>query len=137
MEKKTFDMRGKTINIARLASFDSEGFIHMVFYRLLIFYSIIYGIIVFLSFLYLEVAVYLKLATIILWVLFTPQVYETAKGFSLIGTKGIAFGHLSREHLYVMKHRYKKGMSVFPTVTALAFMLWLIGFIVMLIWWNA
>ena len=136
MEKRTFDMRGKATNIARLAHFDSEGFVHMVFYRLLIFYSIIYGAIVFLSFLYLEIAVYLKLATIILWVLFTPQVYETAKGFSLIGTKGMAFGHLSKEYLYVMKHKYKRGASIFPSVTAVAFALWLIGFAVMLIWWN-
>ncbi len=136
MEKKTYDMRGHQANIARLFVFDKEGFVHMLFYRILIFYSVVYGLAVLVFLTYGLSPLLLKAMTAVLWIFFTPQVYETAKGFSLIGSKGLAFGHLSEEYIFLAKNKYHKGVSIFPTVTTVAFAMWIIGFVMMLLWWN-
>lgn len=136
MEKKTFDMRGKQKNIARLRHFDTEGFIHMVFYRALIFYSIIYGILLLGSLVYAQLAPYSKPLTIIFWILITPQLYETVKAFSLISSRGLAFGHLSKEHVYLMKSKYSKTGSVYIIIPYVAMFFWAIGFVALVLWWS-
>jgi hypothetical protein len=135
MEKKTYDMRGKQSNISRLARFDLEGFIHMLFYRIQIFYSVIYGLAM-LYYLITGIDFGLKLLTIIFWVLITPQLWETIKAFSLISSRGLAFGHLSEEHVYLMKSKYSKTGSVYSIIPYAAMLFWVLGFIAMLMWWS-
>ena len=94
-EKKLYDMRGRQANIARLAHFHVEGFIHMLFYRILTFLAVIYGIVLLAFFAYPQLSLTVKALTVLVWIFFTPQLYETAKGFTIISTKGLAFGHLS------------------------------------------
>ena len=136
MDKKTFDMRGSQKNIARLSHFDTEGFIHMVFYRALIFYSIIYGVLLLASIVYIQLAPYSKPLTIIFWILITPQLFETVKAFSLISSRGLAFGHLSKERVSIMKTKYSKTGSVYKTLPYIAMILWVIGFVALILWWN-
>lgn len=136
MEKKTFDMRGKQSNIARLSHFHAEGFVHMLFYRVMIFLSIFYGLVVLLSFQYPYLGFAVKPLTVLVWFFFTPQVYETAKGFALIQSKGLALGHLSEEYTTMMKNKYKKGGGIYQIVPYVTLTVWAIGFIAMLFWWQ-
>ncbi len=135
MEKKTYDMRGKQSNISRLAFFDIEGFIHMLFYRIQIFYSMIYGLAM-LYYVFFGVDIGIKALTVIFWVLITPQLIETIKAFSLISSRGLAFGHLSEEHAYLMKSKYSKTGSAYSAFAYVAMLLWALGFIAMLLWWT-
>jgi hypothetical protein len=136
MEKRTFDMRGNQLAIGRLRHFDKEGFVHMVAYRILIFYAIIYGILLLSSFVYFWLASDVKWLTVIFWILITPQLYETVKAFSLISSRGLAFGHLSKEHVYLMKSKYSKTGSIFVFIPYAAMFLWAVGFIALLLWWT-
>ncbi len=136
MQKKTFDMRGRQTNISRLFAFDREGFIHMVAYRALIFYSIPYGILLLLSFFYANVLAYTGIFTAIFWILITPQLFETAKAFSLISSRGLAFGHLSESRVFLQKEKYSKTGALFKPIPYIAMLLWFIGFIALLLWWK-
>ncbi len=136
MEKKTYDMRGKQANIARLWHFDREGFIHMVAYRALIFYSIPYGILLIVSLFYTNLAHYTGILTIIFWILITPQLYETVKAFSLISSRGLAFGHLSEGYIYLSKSKYSRSGTLYKPIPYIAMLLWLAGFIALLFWWT-
>lgn len=136
MEKKTYDMRGRQANIARLRPFYNEGFIHMLFYRVLIFASVIYGVVLLLSLAYPQLALAAKVSTAIIWILFTPQLFETLKGFSLISSRGMAFGHLSEEYTILVRKKYGRNASVYAYVPYAAMVLWAIGFIAMLVWWS-
>ena len=134
--KKTYDMRGRETSIARLSSFYPEGFIHMLFYRILIFVSVIYGIVLLLSLSDAQLAYAAKALTAAVWVLFTPQLYESAKGFAMIASRGLAHGHLSGEYTHMMKTKYGKSAAAFLIVPYLAMILWIAGFAAMLLWWS-
>lgn len=136
MEKKLYDMRGRQVNIARLARFHAEGFVHMLFYRILVFVAIAYGFAILLSLVAPELAFPVKILTVLVWVFFTPQVYEAAKSLTIISTRGLAFGHLSEEYKFMMKSRYKKRGGAFSVVPYCAMVVWALGFIAMLAWWN-
>ena len=134
--KKLYDMRGRQANIARLAHFHVEGFIHMLFYRILVFLSIIYGIMLLTFFAYPQLAFAVKVLTAIVWVFFTPQLYETAKGFTIISTKGLAFGRLSEEYRFLMKSKYGKSGGIYNAVPYATLAVWIAGFVAMLAWWS-
>lgn len=135
-EKKLYDMRGRQANIARLSRFHKEGFIHMLFYRILVFVSILYGIVLLLFFAYPQLSLLSKALTAIVWILLTPQLYETAKGFSIISTKGLAQGHLSKEYRFLMKSKYGKSGGIYNVVPYAAMVVWVAGFVAMLVWWS-
>lgn len=135
-KKKTFDMRGSQTNILRLAAFDKEGFIHMVFYRILMPYSVIFGIVVLTSYFNSNLIQYIKPMTILMWVLFTPTAYETVKGFALIITGGLSSKHLSEGYVSIMKNKYHKQAGILGYVPQFAMLLWLIGFILMVMYWQ-
>lgn len=132
--KKTFDVRERHGIIVRLARFDREGFVHMVSYRVMVFLAVIYGIAVFLSLLY-PLAPEVFVLTVLVWIFFTPQVYETAKSFALISSRGLAFGHLSEEYKFIVKTKYKKSGSAFMLIPYLVMLVWVIGFVFLLLWW--
>lgn len=135
--KRTKDLRGHQSNVHRLSKFDSEGLIHMVAYRWLIIFSVIYGILLLLSlYYYPQLAYAVKIATVVIWMLFTPTAYETVKGLSLISSRGLAFGHLSKEYTEIMNSKYHRSSGIFKYVPQFAMLLWLIGFIVMVLFWQ-
>ncbi len=136
MEKKLYDMRGKQANIARLARFHMEGFLHMLFYRILVFLAIFYGIVVLLFFIFPQLSFSVKALTAVVWIFFTPQVYEAAKSLAIVSTRGLAFGHLSEEYRFMMRSKYGKTGGIFNAVPYGALAVWAIGFIAMLMWWN-
>ena len=136
MEKKTYDMRGKQSNLTRLAHFDKEGLIHMITYRVLIFYSIPYGILLLVSLLYPSLVQYIGALTAIFWILITPQLWESVKAFSLISSRGLAFGHLSEEYVYLEKTKYSRTGLLYKPIPYIAMLFWFAGFIALLFWWR-
>jgi hypothetical protein len=136
MEKKLYDMRGSQSNIIRLAGFDIEGFIHMLFFRILVFISMIYGIVLLLSFLISVPLLLIKLLTALVWVLITPQLFESVKMLSMISTGGLSFGHFSQERVFLEKSKYKVRTGFFDIMPYGAMLLWLMGFFIMLVWWT-
>ena len=138
MEKKLYDMRGSQANIVRLAAFDMEGFIHMLSFRILIFVSIIYGIAILLYFVanLVVTASFIKLLTALVWILITPQFFETVKMGSMIGTNGLSFGRFSEEHVFLAKSKNKVDTRFFDIMPYCVMAIWIVGFVAMLIWWS-
>ncbi len=128
MEKK-FDLRGRQRNILRLLAFDNEAFIHMAFYRISVFASFIAGLLVALGLLTgigaMDTIAFAAIA--VMWVLFTPQLFETSKAFSVILSKGAVFGRLNESFLdaYV-KERFV--YKVYWAVPYLIMVVWALGF---------
>jgi hypothetical protein len=136
MPKKVYDFRGKQSNISRLTRFDPEAFVHMLFYRVLIPVSIIYGIVLLASLVFSGLELAVKALTVIIWILFTPQVFETAKAVSVTGSRGMAFGHLNESYLFILRTRYSKKAGAYTLFPYLVLALWVVGFISMVAWWS-
>ncbi|HUC38794.1 MAG TPA: hypothetical protein VL944_01550 [Candidatus Acidoferrum sp.] len=136
MEKQIYDSRGRQTSIARLAQFDAEAFIHMLFYRILIIFSIL----TFAAFVYsyatkLDFAIFQALFLAV-WVLFTPQVFETAKGISLIQTRGFVFGRLNKSYTESAKNHVGARLAVmYRVIPYAALLVWVIGFAALLYVW--
>ncbi|MEM0120150.1 MAG: hypothetical protein QW514_02645 [Thermoprotei archaeon] len=136
MAKRSYDFRGRLSNLGRSWRFDREAFIHALFYRILIPYTIVYGVILLVGVFVGSVHFLLRPLTLVEWVLFTPQVYETAKAFSLIATRGQAFGHLNESYLFLVKKRYGSKSGVYRGLPYVVIALWIVGFILAAIWWS-
>ena len=136
MEKKLYDMRGGQGRIHRLANFDIEGFVHMLFFRVLIFASVIYGALLLLSFVTFIPATLIKLFTVVVWILITPQFFESVKMISMMGTRGLSYGHFSQERIILDKAKYKVHTLPFDILPYAVMLLWVAGFAVMLVWWS-
>lgn len=134
--KELYDMRGSQKNLFRLLAFDKEAFIHMLFFRILIPVSIIYGIVLLIYIATSQLQVLVKPLTVLVWVLFTPQFFESAKTVSLINTRGLSMGHLSHEFVNLMKTKYRKNTSAYSAIPYGALALWAIAFVFMVVWWS-
>ncbi len=134
--KNVYNLRGRQSNIVRLIKFDKEAFVHMLAYRILIVFSMIYGVMLLGYYVVPGIGVMVKASTIVIWILFTPQLFETVKGLSLIITKGLAFGHLGKGHGFLMKKKYGKTGAFAIPIPYAAMLLWAIGFVALLLWWT-
>lgn len=136
MEKKVYDMRGNQANIARLLGFYKSAFVHMLFYRLLIFLGIIYGIVLIASVFYSPLILAAKAFTIIIWILFMPQVFAAVKVLSLTRTRGLSFGHLGEEYTFLAKKRYKGSTALYTALPYIVLAIWIVGIAFAAIGWN-
>jgi len=129
------DLRGPQARIGRLARFYMEGYIHVVAYRIMVPLSILWGLFIVAYLLFPGLGVLLKVVTAIVWVIWTPQLFEVAKGLALAWSRGMAFGRLNQEfaHLYRKRYGAKDGLKALPF---LFLVVWLAGFIVMLVGWQ-
>ena len=129
MEKKTYDARGSIGNLGRLTAFDREAFYHLISYRLLIIASIITFALFILSLGFHALGLSWKIMLVIVWLLLTSQVYESAKAFVLVGSGGIAFGRLNESYLSSMRAgSTDPGLRVYIPYAVL--LIWVIGFII-------
>jgi hypothetical protein len=131
--KKLTDLRGAQRRIGRLASFHFEAYIHILFYRIVIPLSIVFGICVLVSFAVPQLVYPVRLFTLVIWALWTPQFFEVAKGLSLSWSRGMAFGHMNKEFARLYRKRYSKkpfGYLVFPYFVLA---IWVAGFVVMIV----
>jgi hypothetical protein len=134
-EKRLKDLRGPQRRIGRLASFTMEGYVHVLVYRIMVPLTLLYAALIIV---YLAAGVpgaVLKVITAVVWVLWTPQLFEVAKGLSLAWSRGMAFGRMNPEFAALYRKRYAKrsiGYQAFPFVVLA---LWTAGFIIMLLRW--
>ncbi len=135
-EKKLLDLRGPQSRIGRLISFYFEAYIHMLFYRIVVPLAILYGLFILAYALFPGLGMGLKIYTIVMWVLWTPQFLEVAKGLSLAWSRGMAFGRLNPEFAALYKKRYAKHPGIFIAFPYIAAVVWTAAFIVMIVrWW--
>ena len=136
MEKQVFDPRGRQASIARLFKFDKEAFVHMIFYRALIFLSIAVAIVFILYYLLGFSELIFESAFILVWVFFTPQVYETAKGISVMATMGVEFGYLNRSYMVTAERlKTRKRSKFFRVAPYAALAVWVTGLITLSYLW--
>lgn len=96
-EASTYDMRGRQSGILRLWGFHKEGLVHMLSYRMLVPLSLITAVLIIASLAYNTSAItrIAESAMLLTFILFTPQIFASLKAFSLVYSKGSAFGHLN------------------------------------------
>jgi hypothetical protein len=133
--KKVKDLRGPQTRIGRLARFHFEGYIHVFAYRILVPLMILWGLLIIAYLLAPGLGVALKVVTAIVWVLWTAQLFEVAKGLSLAWSRGMVFGKLNEEfaHLYRKRYRAKDGLKALPYVLLVV---WAAGFVIMIAGWQ-
>jgi hypothetical protein len=135
-QKRLKDLRGPQARVGRLLAFDPEAYIHMLSYRVMAPLTILYGILILLYFLLPGLGPALKIATGVVWVLWTPQFFAVARGLSLAWSRGMAFGRLNKEFADLYRKRYRAragGYLAFPYLVLAA---WVAGFIILVLrWW--
>jgi hypothetical protein len=135
MDKTTYDFRGKQSNIFRLGKFDVSGLIHTLFYRILIFVAVIYGLLLLASVFYSGLGLLVKIVTIIVWILVTPQLFAAIKAFSLVETHGAVFGKFSNSYTNTISKNYKPEYKIYKALPYAVVAVWIVFFVVMLVWW--
>jgi hypothetical protein len=133
-----YDIRGYQSRIFKLFCFDKEGLLHMAFYRISIFVAFLLAASMFAGMLYFGTPFisYTKALVLLMWILVTPQFFETAKAAAIIASRGIVFGKLNRSFT---KYGVRKKAS-YPVLRVMPYVVmavWFIGFIVMLELWFA
>ena len=130
------DLRGPIWRIGRLLRFYREAFLHVLAYRIMVPLTIIFGVIMLLSLFVPGLGPLLKVVTAVVWVLWTPQIYEVAKGLSLAWTRGMAFGRLNEEFAHLYRKRYGKNTGAFVALPFVVLALWAAGFVLMIARWQ-
>lgn len=134
MKAMARDFRGSQASIARVAAFRPWGFVHALFYRILIFVSIIYAIVLLASLLY-PLAYLVKQLTVVVWILATPQLIEVARAFSLVSTRGRVFGSFSKEYTELIHRKRHVADALYLALPYAAAAVWIAFFAAMLVWW--
>ncbi|HTP59609.1 MAG TPA: hypothetical protein VMM82_11870 [Spirochaetia bacterium] len=134
-QKKTKDLRGPQGRIGRLVGFHVEGYIHVLAYRILVPLMIVWAVLIIAYLASPGLGTLLKVVTAVVWVLWTPQLFEVAKGLALAWSRGMVFGKLNEEfaHLYRKRYGAKTGLGILPVLFLLV---WLAGFVVMIVGWQ-
>ena len=138
MGELTIDLRGSEKNIARLSRISKEALVHMIVYRILIFLCLITGVLFFVSILvpqvnYLDLL--FKSLFVLVWILFSVQLFETAKASVDIATRGFVLGKLEDSYKREIKNRNKKLDMLLGTLPYFAVLVWLAGFILLILLW--
>jgi len=136
MPKASRDLRGPQVRIGRLLRFHPEAFIHVLAYRIMVPLTILFGAVVLLSVFLPGLGAVLKIFTAVIWILWTPQLFEVAKGLSLAWTRGMAFGRLNEEFAHLYRKRYGKRTGAYIAFPYIVLALWAAGFVVLLRWWQ-
>jgi hypothetical protein len=134
--KKLRDLRGPQTRIMRLARFYLEGFIHVLAYRIMVPLSILWGLLIAAYLLIPGLGAALKIVTAVVWVLWTPQLFEVAKGLALAWSRGMAFGKLNEEFADLYRKRYGRGTGLYAALPFLFLAVWAAGFIAMIARWQ-
>jgi hypothetical protein len=134
-----YDVRGSQSRILRLIHFDREALLHMLFYRAAVFISILLAASIIIGMAYYSTAFTWSTKTLIVavWILFTPQLFETFKAASIIASGGIAFGRLNQSFLNSRsKTAWKEPLFAVLKVAPYAVLAaWAMGFVALLYMW--
>ncbi len=130
------DLRGSQTRIVRLASFHFEGFIHVLAYRIMVPLTMLWGLLIVAYLIAPGLGGVLKVVTAVVWVLWTPQLFEVVKGLALAWTRGMAFGKLNEEFAHLYRKRYGKKPGLYLALPYIFLAVWAAGFILMLVRWQ-
>ncbi len=133
--KTLTDLRGPQSRIGRLLPFYFEAYLHMLLYRFMIPLAVLYGLFILAWFLVPGLGAGLKIFTAVVWVLWTPQFFEVAKGLSLAASRGMAFGQLNPEFAHLYRKRYRKRPGAYIAFPYVVLALWAAGFVVLMARW--
>lgn len=136
LRKKTRDLRGPQTRIARLASFHMEGFIHVLAYRIMVPLTILWSLLIIAYLLWPVLGGLVKIVTAAVWVLWTPQLFQVAKGLALARSRGMAFGKLNEEFAHLYRKRYGRNPGLYLALPFIVLAVWTAGFIVMIARWQ-
>ena len=132
-EKEIYDVRGGQSKLFRLLRFDTEGLVHLVFYRIAIVIAALMVISMAVGVKYVQTPFInaTRVLMLLLWVMFTPQLFETIKAMSLIASRGVVFGRLNPSFMSQVKRN--TGMDVLlyalPYVVLAVWVVGLIGLV--------
>ena len=130
------DLRGPQRRIQRMAPFFFEGYIHVVVYRIMIPLTLLYALFIIAYLAFGGLGTGLKIFTAVIWVLWTPQLFEVAKGLALAWSRGMAFGHMNEEFAQMYRKRYRKRSGVYTALPYVVLALWAVGLIVLIVRWQ-
>ncbi len=129
------DLRGPQRRIGRLIPFHLEGYIHVLFFRIMIPLMFLWALLIIAYLIVPGLGMAMKVATAVIWVLWTPQLFEVAKGLALAWSRGMVFGKLNPEFAYLYRKRY--GAKGWLAALPYAFLVvWAAAFIVMIVRWQ-
>ena len=128
--KNVYDVRGRQSRIFRLFCFDKEGLVHMAFYRIAIFVAVLLAISMVIGLIYVNTPFIngSRVLILILWLLFTPQLFETIKAMSLIASRGIVFGKLNKSFMKYGVHKSRTYL-ILGALPYVVMLIWAIGFV--------
>jgi len=135
MQKRTYDFRGRQGSIFRLARFEPFGLVHALFYRILLAVSLAYGLLICSSLVNPQLGPLVKLFTILVWILITPQLFEAFKGIILAVTHGRVFNKFSEAYSYLIWEKRRRVDFVFKAIPYIVLFVWIAFFFAMLVWW--
>jgi hypothetical protein len=133
--KRLTDFRGPQSRIGRLLSFSFEAYLHMFTNRVMVFLSLVYAAVIAAYLLFPGLRTLLKVLTVAVWLLWTPQFFEAVKGLALVWSRGLAFGHLNGEFAALYRKRYGRRAGVYTAFPFVVLAAWAAGFIIMLARW--
>lgn len=135
MDKEVFDLRGMQESILRLYRFDKGAFLHMLFYRIAVFVAIAAGLLIAADTVTLHhLAYYTKLLVALSWILFTPQLFAVFVAFSVMRSRGVAFGHLNSSFLSAEVEK-RLSQNVYKALPYIAIAVWMAGFVMLIAGW--
>ncbi len=133
--KQLLDLRGRQSRIGRLLGFSFEAWLHVAAYRVQIPLSLVYAVLVAASLLVPGLDRAVEIGTAVIWVLWTPQLFEVVKGLALAWSRGMAFGHMNEEFAALYRARYARHAGVLRVLPFLFLAAWAAGLVVLLVRW--
>jgi hypothetical protein len=130
------DLRGPQGRIARLLPFHVEAYFHVLLYRIMVPLNILYGLGIFASLLVPGFGAALKVFTAVVWVLWSLQLFEVARGLALAWSRGMAYGKLNAEFAHLYRKRYRKKPGFWLAFPWIVLALWAAGFVILMAWWH-
>ena len=129
------DLRGPQRRIGRLSRFSFEGYLHVLVYRFQIPLTILYALLIAAYLVVGGLGLALKIVTAVVWVLWTPQLFEVAKGLALAWSRGMVFGRLNEEFAHLYRKRYG-GRSALKALPYVFLVVWAAAFIALVARWQ-
>lgn len=127
MKEGYLDTRGRESNIARVGRFDPGALAHMLSYRILIILSIPLGAVLLWGFVAGVGAPVLDALVVVVWLLATPQLFQSLKALSLISTDGASFGGFDEGYARrAAKTRGGRGSPFFDALPYMALVVWVL-----------
>ncbi len=135
-KKETYDVRGGQSKIFRLFCFDKEGLLHMAFYRVAIVVALLMVISMAVGVKYVLTPFIngTRVLMLLLWISFTPQLFETVKAMSLIASGGMVFGKLNPSFMTQVKRNSSMDAVLFA-LPYVVLLVWIVGFLGLLKLW--